>query len=49
MTYDAKVLLDVGANASIYSLAALAIQPDAVIHAFEPTLEIAPRCAPPPN
>src|SRR5947209_2257163 len=28
----AKVVLDVGANAGIYSLAALAIQPDATIH-----------------
>ena len=33
----AKVVLDVGANAGIYSLAALAIQPDAIVHAFEPT------------
>ena len=39
----AKVILDVGANAGIYSLAALAIQPDATIHAFEPTPEIAAR------
>jgi FkbM family methyltransferase len=39
----AKVILDVGANAGIYSLAALAIQPDAVVHAFEPTPEIAVR------
>jgi FkbM family methyltransferase len=37
----AKVVLDVGANAGIYSLAALAIQPDATVHAFEPTPEIA--------
>jgi FkbM family methyltransferase len=37
----AKVVLDVGANAGIYSLAALAAQPDAVVHAFEPTPEIA--------
>jgi FkbM family methyltransferase len=39
----AKVILDVGANAGIYSLAALAIQPDAIVHAFEPTPEIAAR------
>jgi FkbM family methyltransferase len=37
----AKVILDVGANAGIYSLVALASQPDAIIHAFEPTPEIA--------
>jgi tRNA1(Val) A37 N6-methylase TrmN6 len=40
---EAKVVLDVGANAGIYSLAALAIQPDATVHAFEPTPEIAAR------
>jgi FkbM family methyltransferase len=39
----AKVILDVGANAGIYSLAALAIQRNAIIHAFEPTPEIAAR------
>ena len=39
----AKVILDVGANAGIYSLAALAIQPNAIVHAFEPTPEIAAR------
>jgi FkbM family methyltransferase len=39
----AKVVIDVGANAGIYSLAALAVQPDAVVHAFEPTPEIAER------
>ena len=39
----AKVVLDVGANAGIYSLAALAVQPDASVHAFEPTPEIAAR------
>src|SRR5580700_9037165 len=39
----AKVILDVGANAGIYSLAALAVQPDAMVHAFEPTPEIAAR------
>lgn len=39
----AKVILDVGANAGIYSLAALASQPNAIVHAFEPTPEIAAR------
>jgi FkbM family methyltransferase len=39
----AKVVLDVGANAGIYSLAALAVQPDVVVYAFEPTPEIAAR------
>jgi FkbM family methyltransferase len=39
----AKVVLDVGANAGIYSLAVLAIQPEATVHAFEPTPEIAAR------
>lgn len=39
----AKVVLDVGANAGIYSLAAIAVQPDVVVHAFEPTPEIAAR------
>jgi len=38
-----KLVLDVGANSGIYSLAALAIQPDATVHAFEPTPEIAAR------
>ena len=37
----AKVILDVGANAGIYSLVALAMQPDVIVHAFEPTPEIA--------
>jgi FkbM family methyltransferase len=37
----AKVVLDVGANAGIYSLAAIAVQHDVVVHAFEPTPEIA--------
>lgn len=32
-----------GANSGIYSLAALASQPNAVVHAFEPTPEIAGR------
>jgi FkbM family methyltransferase len=39
----AKIVLDVGANAGIYSLAAVAIQPDVTVHAFEPTPEIAAR------
>jgi FkbM family methyltransferase len=43
MARGAKTILDVGANAGIYSLAALAAQPDAVVHAFEPTPEIANR------
>ena len=37
----ARVIFDVGANAGMFSLAALAVQRDAVIHAFEPTPEIA--------
>jgi tRNA1(Val) A37 N6-methylase TrmN6 len=40
---DAQVIFDVGANSGIYSLAALASQPNAVVHAFEPTPEIATR------
>jgi FkbM family methyltransferase len=39
----AKIVLDVGANAGIYSLAALAVRPEATVHAFEPTPEIAAR------
>ena len=38
-----KLVFDVGANAGIYSLAAIAVQPDVVVHAFEPTPEIAGR------
>jgi FkbM family methyltransferase len=37
----ASVIVDVGANAGIFSLAALAARPDAIVHAFEPTPEIA--------
>ena len=40
---QAKVVFDVGANAGIYSLAALAVQQDAIVYAFEPTPEIATR------
>jgi FkbM family methyltransferase len=43
MSKGAKTILDVGANAGIYSLAALAVQPDADVYAFEPTPEIAKR------
>jgi FkbM family methyltransferase len=38
---NARVIFDVGANAGIFSLAALAARPDATVHAFEPTPEIA--------
>jgi FkbM family methyltransferase len=38
---EAKVIFDVGANFGIYSLVALASQPNAIVHAFEPTPEIA--------
>lgn len=40
---EAEVIFDVGANSGIYSLAALASQPHAIVHAFEPTPEIAGR------
>lgn len=43
MARDAKVVFDVGANGGIYSLAALAENPGARVHAFEPTPEIAER------
>jgi FkbM family methyltransferase len=39
----ATTIFDIGANAGIYSLAALAAQPQASVHAFEPTPEIAKR------
>jgi FkbM family methyltransferase len=39
----ARIIFDVGANAGIYSLAALAVEPKADVHAFEPTPEIANR------
>jgi FkbM family methyltransferase len=38
---QAAVIFDVGANQGIYSLEALAANPRAVVHAFEPTQEIA--------
>jgi FkbM family methyltransferase len=37
----AKVFFDVGANLGIFSFAALAVEPNATVHAFEPTPEIA--------
>ena len=40
---SASVVFDVGANAGIFSLAALAASPGATVHAFEPTSEIAQR------
>ena len=40
---QARIIFDVGANAGIYSFAALSSQPDAIVHAFEPTPEIAAR------
>lgn len=39
----ANFILDVGANLGIYSFAALAAQPNAIVHAFEPTPEIAAK------
>jgi FkbM family methyltransferase len=39
----ARIVFDVGANGGIYSLAALAAEPSAGVHAFEPTPEIADR------
>lgn len=43
LSKSAKFVFDVGANAGIYSLAAIAVQPGVVVHAFEPTPEIAAR------
>lgn len=37
----ARVIFDVGANLGIYSFAALAVDPNVTVHAFEPTPEIA--------
>jgi FkbM family methyltransferase len=39
----AQVIFDVGANAGIYSLAAISSNPAATVYAFEPTPEIATR------
>jgi FkbM family methyltransferase len=39
----ARIVFDVGANAGIFSLTALAANRNAVVHAFEPTPEIAAR------
>ena len=41
MAAASNTIFDVGANVGIYSLAALAVQPQAHLHAFEPTPEIA--------
>jgi FkbM family methyltransferase len=38
-----ETIFDIGANAGIFSLAALAVKPDARVFAFEPTPEIANR------
>lgn len=40
---QAEVIFDVGASSGIYGLEALAAHPRAVVHAFEPTPEIAER------
>lgn len=40
---DARTVFDIGANAGIYSLAALSSNPGASVYAFEPTPEIAAR------
>ncbi len=37
----AEVIFDIGANVGIFSFAALAAEPNATVHAFEPTQEIA--------
>ena len=37
----ANVIFDIGANLGIFSFAALAANPNAIVHAFEPTPEIA--------
>jgi FkbM family methyltransferase len=41
MAQRAEMVFDIGANAGIYSLEALAANPRAIVHAFEPTPEIA--------
>ena len=43
LAMEARIVFDVGANAGIYSLAALSSNPDATVYAFEPTPEIAAR------
>lgn len=43
LTRTSATIFDIGANAGIYSLAALAANPRAMLHAFEPTPEIAAR------
>lgn len=40
---SARMVFDVGANAGVYSLASLAANEHATVHAFEPTPEIASR------
>lgn len=40
---DAAIVFDIGANAGIFSLTTLAVRPDAIVHAFEPTPEIVAR------
>jgi FkbM family methyltransferase len=40
---QADTIFDIGANAGIFSLSALAANPQATVHAFEPTPEIAAR------
>ena len=40
---QANVIMDVGANVGVYSLAAAAANPAALIHAFEPTPELTAR------
>ena len=43
LAVDARIVFDVGANAGIYSLAALSSNPRARVYAFEPTPEIVAR------
>lgn len=42
-SHGAGVIFDVGANLGIYSFAALAAEPNTIVHAFEPTPEIAAK------
>src|SRR4051812_11728527 len=39
--HSANIVFDVGSNAGIFSLAALGVRGEAVVHAFEPTPELA--------